>query len=138
MKVIESRRDNDDNVNEISIVLPSDDDLWVALCALTPVPTTNRPFLNRQQTQTQHIRVRERAQLRHQHHVNRKTLILVTDCIFRPHVWENSERLAERLAVIHNAPPPVCLCVCVCVSGGEEGSGFEHVDTYKGQRDDSW
>ena len=66
VKVIESRRDNDDNVNEISIVLPSDDDLWVALCALTPVPTTNRPFLNRQQTQTQHIRVRERAQLRHQ------------------------------------------------------------------------
>lgn len=41
--------DNKDNTNEIS-VLPSDDDLWVALYALTPVSTTNGPFLDRQQT----------------------------------------------------------------------------------------
>lgn len=42
-------QDNKDNTNEIS-VLPSDDDLWVALYALTPVSTTNGPFLDRQQT----------------------------------------------------------------------------------------
>lgn len=41
--------DNKDNTNEIS-VLPSDDDLWVALYALTPVSATNGPFLDRQQT----------------------------------------------------------------------------------------
>lgn len=58
VKVIELQRDDNDNANEISIVLPSDDDLWVALCALTPVSTTNRPFLDRQQTHThtQYIR----------------------------------------------------------------------------------
>ena len=48
-KVIELQQGDKANVNEISIVLPSDDDLWVALRALTPVSTTNRPFLDKQQ-----------------------------------------------------------------------------------------
>lgn len=52
VKVIELQQD--DNDNEVSYVLPSDDDLWVALCALTPVPTANRPFLDQQQTCTVH------------------------------------------------------------------------------------
>lgn len=56
-------------------------------------------------------------------------------------MWENSERLAERLAVLHNAPPLVFACVCVCVSGGEGGlalntsthtkvNGMTHGDLY--------
>lgn len=52
VQVIELWQDNNVNANEISIVLPSNDDLWVALCALTPVSTTNRPFLDGQQTHT--------------------------------------------------------------------------------------
>lgn len=47
-RVIESQQDDNADANEIRIVLPSDDDLWVALCALTPVSTTNRPFLDQQ------------------------------------------------------------------------------------------
>lgn len=53
-RVIELRQD--DNENEIRYVLPSDDDLWVALCALTPISTTNRPLLDQQQTRTAHER----------------------------------------------------------------------------------
>ena len=61
VKVMELHQDDNANANEISIVLPSDDDLWVALCALTPVSTTNRPFLDKQQT-LYYIRADERVQ----------------------------------------------------------------------------
>lgn len=54
VEIIELQQDDNDNANEISTVLPSDDDLWVALCALTPVSTTNRPFLERQRTHAVH------------------------------------------------------------------------------------
>lgn len=50
VRVIELRQD--DNDNEIRYVLPSDDDLRVALCALTPISTANRPLLDQQQTRT--------------------------------------------------------------------------------------
>ena len=92
VKVIELQQDHNDNANEIRIVLPSDDDLWVALCALTPVSTTNRPFLDRQQTHTQHIRADEKPQVASTamsiNNASTETLIMERDDMIKLHACE--------------------------------------------------
>ncbi len=54
VNINELQPDDNANANEMSIILPSDDDLWVALCSLAPVSATNGPFLDRQRTHAVH------------------------------------------------------------------------------------
>lgn len=49
MEVRVTEKQRDDNDPQVGNDLPGDDDLRVALCALTPVSATYRPFLDQQE-----------------------------------------------------------------------------------------